>query len=109
MLARDLMDEDIGRTFWVQVGAAHWERIQFEGLTRRPDETSARRDGGSPYWLILMCSKTRPASQLMYFKTPDGIVFSGIMLRSNAEVWPVDIAWAVSQDGEIVELGETAA
>jgi hypothetical protein len=45
----------------------------------------------------------------MFFKTPDGIVFSGIMLRSTAEVWPVDIVWAVSQDGEIVELGETAA
>lgn len=109
MLARDLTDDDIGRTFWVQAGPSSWERIQFEGLTSRPDEATAATNGGPVHWLILMCSKTRPAGQLMYFKTPSGAVFSGIMLRSNAEVWPVDITWAVSQDGEIVELGETAA
>jgi hypothetical protein len=109
MLARELTDEDIGRTFWVQLGDQRWERIQFEGLTRRPDESASATNGGPAQWLILMCSKTRPGGQLMFFKTPDGIVFSGIMLRSTAEVWPVDIVWAVSQDGEIVELGETAA
>lgn len=106
MRASDLTDEDIGREFLVTlpVGGNERRRLTFEGFTRRPLDV-ARADG-SAYWLILLCSPT--VRGVLRFRTLSGEEFSGVLVRSNSQVWELDVEWAVSADGEIVELGVKA-
>jgi hypothetical protein len=107
MRASDLSDEDIGREFLVQLptGGSERRRVTFEGFTRRPDEME--RADGSAYWLILKCS---PSSRsVLRFRTLTGEEFSGLLVRSNAQVWALDVEWAVTEDGIIVEIGVKAA
>lgn len=108
MNVSDLTDEDIGRTMWVKgTTNPNWMRVCFEGLTSRHLEKSEHeRQGGSPYWMILMAT---PQPGLLHFKTPSGQTFTGLLVRSTAEVWPVEVDLAVSEHGEIVELGERTA
>lgn len=107
MRVSDLTDEDIGRSLWVKGSmSANWVRVCFEGLTTRALSSDPERDGGHAYWTILMCTPTPGA---MHFRTPSGRVFTGLLVRRDAEIWPVVIDYAVSSDGEIVELGEHAA
>lgn len=106
MRASDLTDEDIGREFLVSlpVGGSERRRVTFEGFTRRPAEME--RADGSVYWLIL---KTSPTSRgVLRFRTLSGEEFSGVLVRSNSQVWALDVEWAVTGDGEIVELGVKA-
>src|SRR4051794_21134608 len=97
MRASDLTAEDIGRSFLVQGSDGRdRRRIVYEGTTHQP----VRVDESVPYWLILMSS---PSPMLMWFRTPAGQVFSGVVVRSNSEVIPLEVDWAVTEDGEIVE------
>lgn len=106
MRASDLTDEDIGREFLVTmpVGGSERRRVTFEGFTRRPSDVE-RPDGG-PFWLILLCSPT--SRGVLRFRTLSGEEFSGLLVRSNAQVWPLSVDWAVTEDGDIVELGVRA-
>lgn len=107
MRASDLTDEDIGREFLVTmpVGGSERRRVCFEGFTRRPAEME--RADGSVYWLILKCSPS--ARSVLRFRTLSGEEFAGLLVRSNAQVWPLEVEWGVSEDGNIVELGVKAA
>lgn len=114
MQVQDLTDDDIGRIFWVKCTLdGSWQRICFEGLTRKPAESLSQGpaalaavNGGQSYWMIL---KATPAPGLMRFRTPAGEVLTGLLVRATADVVPVTIDWAVTADGRIVELGERAA
>lgn len=101
MRASDLTDDDIGREFLVTlpVGGSERRRITFEGFTRSPEEME--RTDGSAYWLILKCSPTR--TSVLRFRTLSGEVFSGVLVKSNSQVWPLAVDYAVSADGDIVE------
>lgn len=101
MRASDLTDDDIGREFLVTMptGGSERRRVTFEGFTRRPPQGTA---AAVPYWLIL---KTGPSARgAMQFRTLSGDVFAGLLVRSNSQVWPLEVEWAVSSEGEIVEL-----
>lgn len=102
MLASELTDEDIGRAFWVPVSAGLWVRIIFLGRSQR----SSFANGGWPFILILKAAPTQQGQTLMRFRQGDGGVFQGVMVASAAEVYPVEIDYAVTADGEIIELGE---
>lgn len=108
MRVSDLTDDDIGRTLWVKGSmSANWVRVCFEGLTTRSLATdNADRDGGHAYWTILMCT---PTPGIMHFRTPSGRVFTGLLVRRDAEIWPVEVDLAVAEDGTIIELGERTA
>jgi hypothetical protein len=109
MRVRDLTDDDIGRTLWVLGTLTRdWQRVTFEGLNRSPADAavSAAENGGPPYWLIMKCT---PAAGLMQFRTPGGQVFTGLLVRADAEIWPVEVDWGVTESGDIIELGERAA
>jgi len=99
--ASDLTDDDIGREFLVTmpVGGAERRRLCFEGFTRRPAEME--RADGSAYWLIMRCSPTTPSA--LRFKTPAGVTFTGVLVRSSSLVWPLEVDYAVTESGEIVE------
>lgn len=104
MLASELTDEDIGRVFWVPVSAGIWVRIRFLGFPRR----KPLANGGWPFILILVAAPTQPGQVLMRFRQGDGGLFQGVMVSSAAEIHPVEIDYAVTDDGEIIETGETA-
>jgi hypothetical protein len=105
--ARDLTDEDIGRSFIVPDSTNRGKkRICFEGVTRRPQDVLADSGGDTPYWMILVCS---PIPGVLSFRTPSGKVFTGVLVRSNSQIWPLEVDWAVTADGEIVELAVRAA
>jgi hypothetical protein len=98
--ASDLTEDDIGRSFLVPctTGGSDRRRIVYEGTTHRP--------GGDAYWIIL---RSAPIRGVMWFRTPAGQVFSGVVCRSSAEVFPLEIDWAVTADGDIVETAVRAA
>lgn len=105
MLVTDLTEDDIGRTLWVKgTMSANWVRVCFEGLTAKPVESV--RNGGDPYFLIL---RATPQPGLLHFRTPSGDTFAGLLVRSTAEVWLVEVDWAITADGQIVEIGERAS
>lgn len=111
MIAADLTDEFIGRHLWVQTaGSTDWRRVLFEGSTARPGSAeraaAAAVNGGEPFYMIIRCA---PGDGVMTFRTPSGGLFTGILVKSTADVWPVDVIYAVSEDGEILEVGERAA
>lgn len=98
MKASDLTEEDIGRSFLVPctTGGRDRRRIVYEGRAERTRAELA----SDPYWLILLCA---PTPGVMWFRTPAGRVFSGVVCRSSAEIFPLEIDLAVSPDGEIIE------
>jgi hypothetical protein len=104
MLVRDLTDDDIGRVFWVPVATGVWFRVHFLGFPRRIDP----ENGGWPAWIILIAAPTQPGQTLTRFRRLGHPDFYGVMVASAAEIHPVQIEWAVTSDGEIVEIGESA-
>lgn len=107
MRASDLTDDDIGREFLVPMptGGPDRRRVTFEGFTRRPAEME--RADGAVYWMILKCSPT--SRGVLQFRTLTGEEFSGVLVRSNSPVWPLEVDYAVSEAGDIVEIGIRAA
>lgn len=111
MNAADLTDDDIGSFFWVKPAlGGEWIRLCYEGLfAKRPETLSAGPtaiNGGDPYFVVLRCA---PQPGVQSFRTPSGERITGVLVRSTAEVWPVRVHYAVTADGNIVELGEEAA
>lgn len=106
MRVSDLDDDDIGRVLWIKgTLSANWLRICYEGTVSRPDGETIR-NGGDPHFLIV---RATPQPGLLHFRTPSGTTFTGLLARPDADVWLVEVDWAVSEDGQVVELGEHAA
>ncbi len=111
MLARELTPEDIGCHFWVETAAPavhKWARICFEGFTENSARVAALdEDTEQPYWLIVKCS---PGSgNACQFRNGDGSIFTGVLVRARSDVWPVQVDWAVTREGAIVEVAERTA
>ena len=105
----DLTDEDIGRMMWLQVNSqGEWSRVCFEGFASTPTSAAkAAKSGGTPYWILVLCSPGTPGA--MGFRLHNGQLVTGFIVRSSTDVWFVDVEWAVTKEGEIVELSEKAA
>lgn len=110
MRASDLTEEHIGRSFLVPVtDGRERRRIVFEGVTKRPDAgilSGGGSAGGDPHWLILLCS---PTPGVMWFRTPAGKAFPGVIVRATAVIFPVEVDYAVTADGEIIETAVRTA
>lgn len=107
MRARDLTDEDIGRSFLVEFPTAGLDRrrIVFEGFSRRPKGHEPPAVG--IFWMIMKVSPGTDGSLL--FREASGQVFHGVLVRSSSQVWPLNIDYAVTETGEIVETACRAA
>ena len=101
MQVRDLTDEDIGRCFWLHVQTiGEWRRVVFEGFTKKP--------AADAHWVLVRVPPSVPGA-IELRSMDSGELFRAVICKASEDVWPVQVDWAVTDGGEIVEIGERSA